>query len=249
MGIDPERARRYFLKNYGMTFQAYARARRMGEALKQIREGASLDDVVLDQGYDSHSGFRDAFVRTFGRPPGKSRTNDCILLSWKESPVGPLVLGANSQGICMVEFTDRRMLEKQLHILQQRFHCAIVPGKNQHIEQLKDELAKYFAGELAQFSVPLVYPGTPFEEKVWRTLLEIPYGETRSYQELSRAIGSPGADRAVGRANGMNRIAIAIPCHRVVNKNGKLGGYGGGLWRKQYLLNLEFEIAGKALQP
>src|SRR5207245_2176076 len=90
--------------------------------------------------------------------------------------------------------------------------------------------------------VPLVYPGTPFQQNVWSGLLTIPYGETCSYEDLARVVGSPQAHRAVGTANGKNRIAIVIPCHRVVNKGGKLGGYGGGLWRKQYLLDLERSV-------
>src|SRR5262249_20776153 len=115
----------------------------------------------------------------------------------------------------------------------------VVPGTNEHLERLREELAGYFAGGLRSFSVPLVYPGSPFQRWVWEQLLLVPYGETRSYQELAAAIGNPAAVRAVGRANGLNRIAILIPCHRIVNKNGDLGGYGGGLRRKQYLLNLE----------
>lgn len=238
-GLDPFRVRRYFQKHYGMTFQAYCRARRMSGALEQLRRGDSLDDVALGNGYESHSGFRDAFVKTFGRPPGASRTADCILVSWLESPVGPLIAGANSQGVCLVEFTDRRMLEAQFNTLKKLFSCAIVPGENAHLIQLKKELQAYFAGGLKQFSVSLVYPGTPFQVRVWNELLCIPYGETRSYEDLARRVGSPDGQRAVGRANGTNRIAIVIPCHRVVNKDGKLGGYGGGLWRKQYLLDLE----------
>src|ERR1035438_2697706 len=101
------------------------------------------------------------------------------------------------------------------------------------------ELGEYFAGARREFTVPLAYPGTAFEREVWTRLLAIPYGETRSYEELARAVGRPGASRAVGTANGRNRIAILIPCHRVVNKNGELGGYGGGLWRKRLLLELE----------
>lgn len=238
-GIDPFRVRRYFQKHYGMTFQAYCRARRMGGALDQLRRGASLDDVALGNGFESHSGFRDAFARTFGRPPGTSRGVDCIVVSWLESPLGPLIAAANDRGICLLEFTDRRMLEMQFRTLKKLFSCAIVPGENAHLNKLQKELEKYFAGDLKQFSVPLVYPGTPFQERVWNQLLRIPYGETCSYEDLARRVGSAGAQRAVGHANGLNRIAIVIPCHRVVNKDGKLGGYGGGLWRKQYLLDLE----------
>ena len=238
-GIDPHRLRRFFQKNYGMTFQAYCRARRMGNALDQLRRGATLDDVTLGNGYESYSGFRDAFSRTFGRPPGTSRSVDCIVISWLESPLGPLVAAATTSGICLLEFTDRRMLETQFRTLKKLFSCAIVPGENVHLRMLKSELEKYFAGRLKQFSVPLVFPGTPFQERVWSELLRIPYGQTRSYEELARIIGSENAKRAVGTANGRNRIAIVIPCHRVVNKDGKLGGYGGGLWRKQHLLDLE----------
>jgi AraC family transcriptional regulator of adaptative response/methylated-DNA-[protein]-cysteine methyltransferase len=211
----------------------------MNEALKQIRQGAVLDEVALGNGYESHSGFRDAFARTFGQSPGRSREAGCIVTTWVESPLGPLVAAASPEGICLLEFTDRRMLEAQFTTLRKRFECAIVPGTHEYLEQLKDELARYFAGTLTEFRVPVVYPGSPFQRAVWQQLLKIPYGETRSYEEVACAIGSQGAQRAVGHANGLNRVAILIPCHRVVNKDGRLGGYGGGLWRKQFLLDLE----------
>ena len=121
--------------------------------------------------------------------------------------------------------------------------------RTRHLERLEDELAGYFAGAVRAFSVPLVYPGTPFQLRVWEKLLNVPYGETRSYQDLASAVGNPAAVRAVGRANGMNRIAIVIPCHRIVNKNGDLGGYGGGLRRKQYLLNLEQAAVTEPADP
>lgn len=238
-GIDPFRLRRYFQSHFGMTFQAYCRGRRMGDALDQLRRGATLDDVALGNGYESHSGFRDAFTRTFGRSPGASRSADCIVVSWLESPLGPIIAAASKSGICLLEFTDRRMLETQFRTLKKLFSCAIVPGENAHLNVLKSELAQYFGGDLRQFTVRLVYPGTPFQVRVWNELLRIPYGETCSYEDLALRVSSANAQRAVGHANGSNRIAIVIPCHRVVNKSGKLGGYGGGLWRKQYLLDLE----------
>lgn len=249
LDIDPARARRYFLKNYGMTFHAYSRGRRMSKALTQIRRGAPLDDVTLGNGYDSHSGFRDAFRRTFGLPPGRSRQADCVVTGWVESPVGPLLIGATSAGICLLEFTDRRALETQLAVLRKRFACAIVPGKHDYLERLRDELSRYFAGTLTDFTVPLHYPGSPFQRAVWDSLLRIPYGQTCSYEALAREVGAAGAQRAVGRANGQNRIAIVIPCHRVVNKSGQLGGYGGGLWRKQILLDLERRVRAAEAPP
>ena len=114
-----------------------------------------------------------------------------------------------------------------------------MPGRHGHIDRLKAELAEYFAGKRRVFEVPIVYPGSPFQQAVWKELLRIPYGATRSYEDVARAVGRSAAQRAVGTANGQNRVAIVIPCHRVVNKDGRLGGYGGGLWRKQFLLDLE----------
>ncbi len=241
MQIDPARARRFFQKNYGMTFQAYCRGRRLGKAFEQIRSGASLDDAALGHGFESHSGFRDAFVRTFGVPPGKAGTADRIVVSWCESPLGPLIAGATAEHLVFLEFTDRRMLETQIGTLRRHFKRPIVPGDNLVLKTLRSELRDYFAGALRRFTVPVCYPGSDFQRRVWSALLEIPFGETLSYEELAVRVGSPGARRAVGHSNGLNRIAIVIPCHRVVRKSGRLGGYGGGVWRKQALLNVERE--------
>ncbi len=136
MNIDPARARRYFLKHYGITFQAYSRARRMGKALTQIREGDPLDEVALGNGFKSHSGFRDAFGRTFNTSPGKAENIDCIFTELIESPIGPLIAGATSAGICLLEFSERRRLEKQFNVLRRRFELPILPGSNQILEQL-----------------------------------------------------------------------------------------------------------------
>ena len=238
-GLEPARVRRYFLQEYGMTFQAYCRARRLGRAFEAIREGGSIDDAVFDAGFESHSGFRSAFARAFGKAPGEAVDTDCIRLAWMETPLGPMIAGATDSAVCLLEFTDRRMLETQFHVLRRRFGLPMIPGESQHLERLRCELAEYFVGKRREFAVPLSFPCTEFEQEVWRKLLEIPYGATRSYQELARTVGRPGASRALGTANGKNRIAILIPCHRVVTQNGELGGYGGGLWRKRILLDLE----------
>lgn len=238
-GLDPASVRRFFLKRYGQTFHAYARAQRLGKALEALQNGAKLDDVALGYGYDSHSGFREAFSRLFGQAPGQSRNGACILVSWIDTPLGIMVAGATDEGICLLEFSDRPILEEQFGALQKWFARPIVPGQNEHLNQLQTELAEYFAGTRQQFDVPLVYPGTPFQSRVWDQLLRIPYGDTRSYQQVADSLDAPNAPRAVGHANSLNRIAIVIPCHRVVNKHGTLGGYGGGLWRKQLLLDLE----------
>ncbi|MCL4864936.1 MAG: methylated-DNA--[protein]-cysteine S-methyltransferase, partial [Gemmatimonadales bacterium] len=127
----------------------------------------------------------------------------------------------------------------QLERLRKLADCVITPGPSKIIAQTEAELAEYFEGRRREFSIPLAYPGTPFQESVWRQLLRIPYGQTLSYDGLATRIGRPGAQRAVGTANGCNRIAILIPCHRVIRSDGTLSGYGGGVWRKQRLLDLE----------
>lgn len=239
MGIDPARARRYFLQQYGMTFQAYCRGRRLSGAVRQLRQGAALDDVALGTGWESHSGFRDAFARTFGTSPGRSAAASHIVTTALDTPLGPMIAGAVDAGLCLLEFADRRMLEYQIKRLERLLDQPLVPGNHPHLDRLRHELDGYFAGTLRSFTMPLVFRGTAFEERVWTALREIPYGETCSYGELAARVDAPGAQRAVGRANGMNRLAIVIPCHRVVNSDGKLGGYGGGLWRKHWLLALE----------
>lgn len=239
LGIDPARARRYFRDAYGLTFQAYHRHLRMGLALAETRGGADLNHVALKYGYGSTSGFRDAFQAAFGQPPGRSRAVRCIAKNRLETPIGPFEVGATPDGICLFEFADRRSLPREWATLRERLHAAVVPGTNEHVDLVKEETERYFAGGLTRFSVPLVVTGTPFQETVWRRLTQIPYGTTLSYEALARAVGKPGGQRAVGRANGDNRLAILIPCHRVVQKNGELRGYGGGLWRKQFLLDLE----------
>ncbi len=239
MGLDPARARRYFQRHYGMTFHAYQRARRMGLALGQLKKGDDALGMALDHGYESNSGFRDAFEKTFGTTPGRVRGVDCIVTTMIPSPIGPLMAGATAEGICLLEFADRRAIANQLVTLRRRVCDCVVPGDNEHLEQLRTELDEYFDGVRSDFAVSLVAPGTPFQEQVWKRLCAIPCGETMSYDGLARAIGRPGAQRAVGRANGDNRIAILIPCHRVVQKDGQLRGYGGGLWRKRFLLDQE----------
>lgn len=168
------------------------------------------------------------------------------MLARVETPVGSMTAGAVSAGICLLEFTSDRAL-KEIQDLAQRLHVTVTDGWTEHLRLLARELDDYFAGRLQRFTIPLVAPGTEFEEAVWQHLQKIPYGETISYTELAARVGRPSATRAVGSANGRNRIAIVIPCHRVVNSNGKLGGYGGGLWRKQRLLELEGAIPQASL--
>jgi len=166
------------------------------------------------------------------------RSTMTVVMHELDSPVGVLVAGATERGLCLLEFRDREILETQIARVRARVG-PVESGSHPLLDQVKRELEEYFSGRRRAFSVPLVYPGTPFQSMVWNALRKIPFGATISYEELAHRVGSPSGQRAAGHANGQNPIAIIIPCHRVINKDGKLGGYGGGLWRKRILLDLE----------
>lgn len=157
-----------------------------------------------------------------------------------DSPLGEMIAGASARGVCFLEWNDRGGVGAILERIEKRYKTrSIYKTGNRYIVQLKDELKRYFKGNLKNFEVEIAVMGTPFEQSAWDELLRIPYGQTRSYGEQARSLGKPGAMRAVGRANGVNYLSILIPCHRVIGADGKLCGYGGKLWRKEWLLNLE----------
>lgn len=239
MGLSPERVRRWFQRHHGMTFQAYQRTRRLGAALGQLRQGADLTATAYDHGYESLSGFRDAFRDMFGATPGRSRQTIQVVVTRILTPLGAMLAGATDEALCLLEFCDRRMIDTQIERLQKRLGACFVPGDNDILAETQVQIDGYFAGARHEFTIPLETPGTAFQREVWAQLGTIPYGATRSYAEQARAIGRPRAVRAVGRANGDNRIAIIIPCHRVVGASGELCGYGGQLWRKKALLHHE----------
>lgn len=240
LDVDPTRARRWFQANLGITFHRYMRARRLSAALAQLSVGDDPNRVAFDAGYESVSGFREAFQKTFGINPGRANdSHSPVLLNRILTPLGPMIVAANDDSLYLLEFADRRMLETQLQRLSRLTGAVFCPGENVVIAKTNRQIDEYFAGQRARFELPLELPGTEFQRKVWNALLEIPCGETRSYEQLGRAIGKPTAARAVGRANGDNRLAIVVPCHRVIRADGALSGYGGGLRRKEWLLNLE----------
>ncbi len=156
-----------------------------------------------------------------------------------ETPLGAMVACAVDQGVCLLEFADRPTLEKQLSTVRKLFNGRIIESESVHFEILRQQLNEYFEGKRKVFTVPLITPGTPFQQSVWKELQNIPFGVTRSYKQQSIALNNQEAIRAVANANGLNRIAIIIPCHRIIGNNGSLIGYAGGLWRKQWLLDFE----------
>lgn len=239
LAVDESTARRQFKKRFGMTFVAYARARRMGLAMKQIREGNKVIEAQIATGYESSSGFRDAFSRIMGKAPSRSGQHKILQAAWIDTKLGPMFAVADEKRLYMLEFVDRRGLEREVERLRKKINAAIVPGHTPPIASIEKELHIYFAGKLKTFKTPLFRLGTLFQKEVWDALDKIPYGQTRSYLDIARAVGNPLGYRAVANANGANQIAIVIPCHRVINNNGELGGYGGNVSRKQWLLNHE----------
>lgn len=238
-GLSPERVRRWFKQNHGMTFHAYSRARRLGSALGQVRNGSRVSRAAFEAGYDSLSGFQDAFKQYFGSSPSTLDGATVVEVDRLSTPLGPMLIAATADALCLLEFVDRRMLPTQVQRIRKGLEAVFVPSRNTLMDTVAEEVEEYFQGVRTEFTVPMCAPGTEFQQTVWKELERIPYGETRSYAEVAGAIGNPAAVRAVGRANGLNGLAILVPCHRVVGADGRLVGYGGGLWRKQRLLELE----------
>lgn len=239
LNVDPLRLRRWFKENFGVTFHTHIRTRRLALALGSLKRGATIDNAALDHGYESISGFRDALQQNLQTTPGDARVLPLLLYSRLLTPLGPMIAMAEDRGLVLLEFVDRPALSAEVEELRSRHGYAVAPGRNVHLESVEDRIAAYFAGTLQDFAIPLVTPGTDFQRRVWNALQTIPYGATESYGSIAQKIGSPAASRAVGHANGQNRIAIIIPCHRVIGADGSLTGYGGGQQRKAFLLDLE----------
>ncbi len=238
-GIEPNTIRRWFLKNHGITFHSFQRMNRINSAFKKIRNGEPVTSVAYDSGYESLSGFNDSFKSIFGVSPTYSKNKNIINITRLETPIGTMFACGIENGICLLDFTDRKSLETELKFLSKNLNAAIIQGTNTHFDLLKKQLDEYFNGQRKEFSIPIITFGTDFQKSVWQVLQTIPYGSTCSYKHQAELLKKPNAVRAVANANGLNKISILIPCHRVIGEDGNLTGYGGGLWRKKWLLDLE----------
>jgi AraC family transcriptional regulator of adaptative response/methylated-DNA-[protein]-cysteine methyltransferase len=209
MGIDPSTAQRQYKRTYGMTFQAFQRARRMGDALHEIRNGEKVITAQFNQGFSSSSGFWEAFKQVFGTPPSRVDSIHCLQASWIDTPLGAMLALADQDGLHLLEFVDRRGLENEIAKLRHQTGSVVVPGNNPVLEKINKEMKHYFEGSSINFTVPLVVRGSKFEHAVWQLLRQIPAGETWSYRQLAEKLGKPTATRAVGNANGRNILVIA----------------------------------------
>ncbi|TYP73460.1 bifunctional transcriptional activator/DNA repair enzyme AdaA [Aquimarina intermedia] len=237
--ISPEAVRRWFKKHYNMTFQAYQRMYRINTAFQELKSGKRTTHTAFDSGYESLSGFGYTFKKLIGKSPKNSSDKNSILISRLTTPLGPMLICATENGICLLEFVDRRMLETEFAALQKLLNATMLMGENAHIRQAKKEIEEYFTGKRKTFDVALETPGTAFQQLVWKSLLDVAYATTVTYQQQAEKTGKAKAVRAVASANGCNRIAIIVPCHRVIGNDGSMTGYGGVIARKQWLLTHE----------
>lgn len=235
LGLDPSTVRRAFRRHFGQTFLQYARGARLAQGIRAMGQGAAVIEAQLDAGFDSASGFRAAFARLFGAPPGAMKGATDLRADWIETPLGGMVAVADETALHLLEFPDRKGFARQLRGLPGRVSL----GRTPIMDALETQLAAFMAGQRATFDLPLTLHGTEFQRRVWGVLATIPAGQTRSYAQVAAAIGQPTATRAVAAANAANRLAIVIPCHRVIGADGRLTGYAGGLWRKEKLIEIE----------
>ncbi len=239
MGFDPSTVRRSFRRQFGMTFLEMARQRRLREGFETIAGGGKVIEGQLDAGFDSASAFRAAFLKLIGKAPGHLATDPLLFADWIATPLGDMISVSSASQLHLLEFSDRKALPRELARLDTFAKGRLGIGRTAPSEQIRAELEAFFAGASADFQTPLACHGSAFSGAVWDALRQIPAGETRSYADIAARIGRPSAVRAVARANGANQIALVIPCHRVIGADGSLTGYGGGLWRKQKLLDIE----------
>jgi len=247
-GIEPHTIRRWFKKNYHITFHSFQRMLRINYAFTNIKNGNSITHSAFESGYESLSGFNDSYRSLFGESASKSKNKNVINVVRFGSPIGSMIACATEEGLCFLGFVGQQKLEKHFEEIQKHFNAIILPGRNTHLLKVKKEITEYFDGERTRFSVALDIIGTDFRKKVWNELLNIPYGKTISYKEQAMAMNNANAVRAVASANGANKIGIIIPCHRVIGSNGSLTGYAGGLHKKSWLLNFEKSNSSQAFQ-
>lgn len=236
-GISQERVRRWFMQNHSITFQAFQRMQRVNIAIQELKSGRAATDVALDNGYESLSGFGYTYKRLTGAAP--TQRAEVIVIHRFTTPLGPMFVCATERGVCLLEFTDRRLLETEFRDIQRLMNARIVTGENNHTRQTVKEISEYFAGTRRQFDLVLDAPGSDFQRSVWQALRAVPYGQTFCYQTISLLLNKPDAASAIAAAHGANRIAIVIPCHRMSANDGATTGYGGGIARKEWLIEHE----------
>lgn len=245
MGHDPSTIRRTFKRHLGQTFLDLARQTRLQAGLTTLADGGRMIDAQVEAGFASSAAFRDAVAGHLGLPPAAFRRNALLRADWFNTPLGTMIAVSDQSHLHLLEFADRKALPTELKRLHKNCKGSLGLGRFAPTDRAEAQLDAYFAGRSAGFDLPLALHGSAFTRAVWTVLQTLPAGTTHSYSEIARRMGRPEATRAVARANGANQIAIVIPCHRVLGADGSLTGYGGGLWRKQKLIEIERQYTPK----
>jgi AraC family transcriptional regulator, regulatory protein of adaptative response / methylated-DNA-[protein]-cysteine methyltransferase len=241
-GFSPSTVRRAFQRHYGKSFADFVRECRLRGAGRALRDKQGVIAAQLEAGFVSATGYREALKRAWGVKPKEVANMTTLFSHLISTPIGEMVAITDTAKLHLLEFTDRKNLDGQLRALLTE-QCGVIEDRATDLHQkVCESLARYFAGEFSPPDLSFAEHGTPFQKQVWRALLSIPVGQTRSYAELATSIGSPKAVRALASANARNCLAILIPCHRVIGADGTMTGYAGGIWRKDWLLRHEGAI-------
>ena len=240
VGLSPSHLHRQFKRLLGVTPREYASGRRVARLRDRLHTGRPVADAIYEAGFGSSSRVYETAKRTLGMTPGQYRDggrNVTIEFTVARSPLGHLLVATTDQGICCIEFgSSETMLQERL---AERFPAARLKENDDDLRQSVADITAFIRTPRHGLRLPLDIQGTAFQHRVWKALQAIPPGRTASYREVAAAIGQPTAHRAVARACSANKLALAIPCHRVVRTDGQLGGYRWGLERKRRLLERE----------
>jgi AraC family transcriptional regulator of adaptative response/methylated-DNA-[protein]-cysteine methyltransferase len=247
VGLSPHHLQRTFKRVMGITPRQYAEACRLGRFKAQIKGGETVTRAIYDAGYGSSSRLYERAPAQLGMTPTAYRKGGPgmnISYTIVDSPLGLLLVAATEKGICGISLGDsERELEEGL---RREYPAAQIGREEGALSEWVGEIVSHLEGKQPNLDLPLDVQATAFQWQVWEKLRTIPYGSTRSYGEIAKAIGRPTASRAVAQACGSNRTALLIPCHRVVQENGGLGGYRWGIERKRALLEQERTLASES---
>ena len=240
VGSSPSHLQRVFKETTGVTPRQYASAWRLDRFKAIIKGGQSISTALYEAGFSSPSRWYETSEEQLGMSPGaysKGGQGMNIYHTLVACPMGRLLVAATDKGVCSVKLgnSDEALKEN----LQSEFPSATHQQDGGHLAIWTAEILSYLDGEKTGLDLPLDIQATAFQQQVWQALREIPYGETRTYQQVAENMGKGNASRAVGTACGANPVALVVPCHRVLRKDGGLGGYSWGLDRKQSLLDME----------
>jgi AraC family transcriptional regulator, regulatory protein of adaptative response / methylated-DNA-[protein]-cysteine methyltransferase len=240
IGVSPFHLQRVFKSATGMSPRQYTDECRLSAVKSELKSGQDVTHALYEAGYSSSSRLYERSSRELGMTPGsyaKQGAGELINYALVHSPLGLLLLAGTKKGLCFLQFGDSE--NALVNALSEEFSAATMVQNAEPLSAWLESLSAYFAGRSKDLSVPVDLRGTIFQQSVWRYLREIPPGETRTYSQVAQALGQPTAVRAVARACASNRMAVAVPCHRVLRQDGTLGGYRWGLERKEALLKNE----------